>query len=88
MTLAMSVGKRRRYRFHGIHGRHFVQTGAEAGLPKKLVHDAIETIRARTQEVIDTIGDSLPAGFPEEIHASVSKAMLTRLRSLEIAEAE
>ncbi|OED36030.1 toxin HipA [Chromatiales bacterium (ex Bugula neritina AB1)] len=87
MKLAMSVGKHRHYRFHGIHGRHFIQTGAEAGLPKKLVRDAIETIRANTEEAISTIGDSLPNGFPEEIHASVSKAMITRIRSLEIAEA-
>ena len=44
MKMAMSVGKNRHYRFEEIHGRHFIQTGEEAGFPKGLVRGVIEEI--------------------------------------------
>ena len=44
MKLAMSAGCNRHYRIDDIHGRHFIQTGEEAGLPKSLVRAAIEEV--------------------------------------------
>ncbi len=88
MKLAMSVGNNRHYRFHGIHARHFVQTSEEAGLPKTLMRDAIEDIRNKAEDAINTIEEALPDGFPEEIHTSVKEAVTTRLRSLELVGAK
>jgi serine/threonine-protein kinase HipA len=86
MKLAMSVGKSRHYRIDTILGRHFVQTGAQAGLPKSLVLSAIQDIADNAEKAIAQLEAALPADFPEFIHASVSAAMNTRLRSLGLTE--
>jgi serine/threonine-protein kinase HipA len=88
MKLAMSVGENNHYRFDGIHARHFVQTGEEAKLPKRLVRNAIEGIRTQASAAIEQIEGTLPEGFPEEIHASIKAAVTQRLRSLELTEAK
>jgi serine/threonine-protein kinase HipA len=82
MKLAMSVGANRHYKISEILGRHFVQTGEAAGLPKYLVRDAIEAITDTARDAIDRIENALPADFPEAIHNSVKTAMTTRLRNL------
>ena len=84
MKLAMSVGNSRHYRIDTIHGRHFVQTGEEAGLPKSLVLSAIQEIASTAEKAIAQLGSALPAGFPESIHASVSAALKARLSGLEL----
>ncbi len=81
MKLAMSVGDGRHYRIDAIQPRHFAQTGAEAGIPKVLVAEALDEIAAGADEAMARLEHTLPAGFPEEIHASVSAAMKSRLRS-------
>lgn len=52
MKLAMSVGNNNYYRIDRIHARHFVQTGAHAGLPKVLVREAIEEVRAQAEDAL------------------------------------
>lgn len=85
MKLAMSVGDSRHCRIDQIHARHFIQTGADAGLPRSLVPDAIEAIAARANEAIKSIEKSLPNGFPAVIHESVSVAVADRLRSMTLS---
>lgn len=85
MKLAMSVGDNRHYRIDQIHARHFIQTGAEAGLPKSLVPDAIDEIAARANDAIESIEKSLPKGFPAVIHESISAAVADRLRAMTIS---
>lgn len=87
MSMAMSAGSGRHFRMAEIQGRHFIQTGEEAGLPKFLVHSAIEDIIAMSDDAMKRLENELPAGFPEEIHASVDKAMGARLRRLELSSA-
>ena len=82
MRLAMSVGKNRHYKFDEINGRHFIQTGERAGLPKTLVQDAIEIITDTAETELETIELELPADFPEAIHLSVKNALTNRLCSL------
>lgn len=84
MRLAMSVGHNNHYRMSEIHGRHFLQTGAAAGLPKALVRDAIEEMASAAESAIAAIESELPADFPEAIHEAVSDAVMTRLRSLRV----
>ena len=52
------------------------------------MRDAIEDIRNKAEDAINTIEEALPDGFPEEIHTSVKEAVTTRLRSLELVGAK
>jgi serine/threonine-protein kinase HipA len=86
MKLAMAVGKNRHYRIADIHGRHFLQTGEDAGLPKSLVRAAIDDMGDAAGEALQKLEGELPAGFPEEIHVSVKAAVLDRIGALRITE--
>jgi len=88
MKLAMSVGNNRHYRIDQIQARHFVQTGAKAGLPKTLVHKAIEEISDTAENALSKVEKNLPAAFPEEIHASVKAGMTARLHRLALPNDE
>src|SRR3546814_4360660 len=52
MKLAMSVGSKNHYRIDQVHARHFVQTAERAGLPKAIVREAIEEVRAQAENAI------------------------------------
>jgi serine/threonine-protein kinase HipA len=82
--LAMSVGRKNHYRIAEVQGRHFVQTGEAAGVPKKLVENAIEQMAATAETALAEIENELPKGFPEAIHKSVKTAALQRLRALTV----
>lgn len=82
--LAMSVGTNNHYRIADVQGRHFVQTGEAAGVPKKLVQESIELVAATAETALDKIEGALPKGFPEAIHTSVKAAAMQRLRSLKV----
>ncbi|MCP3476105.1 type II toxin-antitoxin system HipA family toxin [Bradyrhizobium sp. CCGUVB1N3] len=84
MKLAMSVGTNNHYRIGEVQGRHFVQTGEAAGVPKKLVHDSIEVVAASAEVAFAKIEGELPKGFPEAIHASVKAAAMQRLGTLKV----
>jgi serine/threonine-protein kinase HipA len=87
MKLAMAVGRNHHYRIAEINGRHFLQTGEEAGLPKSLVRAAIEEIADASGEALQKGESELPPGFPEDIHVSVKNAVLARLGALSMTEA-
>lgn len=82
MKLAMSVGSNNHYRIDQIHARHFLQTGERAGVPKALVREAIEEVHARADDALAQIESALPAGFPADIHESVSAGLRARLPGL------
>jgi serine/threonine-protein kinase HipA len=82
MKLAMAVGTNRHYVVNTITGRHFVQTGEICGLPKKMVQDVIEEVSDTSAAKIDQVVFSLPAGFPEQMAASISQAAKSRISSL------
>lgn len=84
MKLAMSVGTNNHYRIAEVQGRHFVQTGEAAGVPKKLVQESIEGVAAAAEAALAKIENELPKGFPEAIHTSVKAAAMQRLRSLKV----
>ena len=84
MKLAMSVGKSRHYRIEEIHGRHFIQTGDAANLPKSLVNNAIDSMATKADEALRKVEDDLPKDFPPDIHKSISAAMMERLHSLKL----
>lgn len=84
MKLAMSVGSNRHYRMDEIHGRHFVETGARAGLPKRLMAQAIEEIVDNAQSAFATVETELPSEFPMAIHEAVATGVRARARSLAV----
>ncbi len=84
MKLAMSVGTNRHYHTDDIVGRHFVQTAEAAGLPKTLVHNAIEATVDTAQAALAKVEHELPKRFPEAIHASVKAAVIRRLKALRV----
>ncbi|WP_366657215.1 type II toxin-antitoxin system HipA family toxin [Fodinicurvata sp. EGI_FJ10296] len=83
MKLAMSVGDNNHYRIDQIHARHFLQSGDRAGLPRALVREAIEDVRAQTDGAIAHMERSLPADFPAFIHDAVTTGLRARLSALQ-----
>jgi serine/threonine-protein kinase HipA len=84
MRLAMSVGTKRHYRISDILGRHFIQTGEGAGLPKGIVREAIEEIADIAVRAIQKIEGELPADFPEIIHKAVKTGVTDRLSKVQV----
>lgn len=82
MKLAMAVGATNHYRIEAIQRRHFIETASAAGLSKPVIESVIEEIMAVADNVVTQLADELPLRFPKAIHASVSKAVLARLRTL------
>lgn len=83
MTLAMSVGNRNHYRIDEIQTRHFLQTGATAGLSPTLVRKAIEDIAERMPSALTSLENALPADFPQALPASVRAGVERRMRVLQ-----
>ena len=82
--LAMSVGASRHYRMEEIVGRHFVQSGEAAGLPRTLIREALEMMADRAGEAVDRVEQSLPGDFPMQIHRSVKAGLEERLKRLAV----
>jgi serine/threonine-protein kinase HipA len=80
--LAMSVGKSRKYAILNIAGRHFIETGKEAGLGATVMNDAVATILAHAETAPQKALSNMPRDFPAEIHDSILAAMQPRLRLL------
>jgi serine/threonine-protein kinase HipA len=82
MKLAMAVGATNHYRIEGIQRRHFVETAGAAGLSKSAIEGVIEEIVESADDIMARLAHELPLRFPKRIHASVSKAVVARLRTL------
>lgn len=82
MKLAMAVGTNRHYVVHTILGRHFKQTADACGMPATAFDQLVQEIGDTGKEKIDAATGSLPAGFPEEVVDSITKAAKRRVDSL------
>jgi serine/threonine-protein kinase HipA len=82
--LAMSVGTSRHYRMEEIVGRHFVQSGEAAGLPRTLIREALERMADKAGKAVDEVEQSLPGDFPMQIHRSVKAGLEERLKRLAV----
>ncbi len=79
--LAMSIGNNNHYRIETIQIRHFIETSIAAGLSKTLVQSVIDEIVEAKPMALDQLENSLPVGFPEQIHESVAKALTRRIKT-------
>jgi serine/threonine-protein kinase HipA len=83
--LAMSAGDSRKYQILNILGRHFVETGKEAGLGSKIMATVIKDILEQAPSAADRTLAAMPGDFAAEIHESVNHALIARLGPLETA---
>lgn len=82
MRLAMRVGNNGHYRFDDVMGRHFVETGLAAGLPKSLMSKVLDEVVADAPAALESVAKNLPKGFPMEIHDGVSNGVAERLKRI------
>ncbi|MCL4153764.1 UNVERIFIED_CONTAM: hypothetical protein GTU68_013580, partial [Idotea baltica] len=80
--LAMRVGQSNQYNVERIRGRHFVDTGVQAGLSRKRIADLFEVIKSEYQPALDACCQELEPTFPQELIESVSNAMEHRIARL------
>ncbi|MGB3795644.1 MAG: type II toxin-antitoxin system HipA family toxin [Alteraurantiacibacter sp.] len=81
--LAMSAGDNRHYRMNELSGRHFMETGREAGLSVAVIKRVFSKIHEASRSAFETAGQAMPAGFPTEISTAVEVAFNKRLRHLD-----
>lgn len=81
--LAMSVGKSRKYEIINVVGRHFIESGKEAGLGSTIMRQVVTEILEQAGKASDEAVARMPADFAGEIHESITAAMAARLRLLE-----
>jgi serine/threonine-protein kinase HipA len=82
VKLAMFVGDSRHYRIDEIEGRHFVQTVKRARLPESIADNGRSTIADSAKPALAAVEKILPKNFPAEIHESISKGILRRLKRI------
>ena len=80
MRLAMAVGDSRHYRLHEVGPRHFEQTAARAGMPKATVDGILDELVHALPRAIDTVYESLSAGFPAPVRDAIAEGAHQRLK--------
>lgn len=76
MSMAMSLkGKRRHYLWEHMFHRHWLSTAKLCNFPEDEMVHVIERILGEMDQVVDKVSNALPAGFPEDIAASIFAGM-------------
>lgn len=83
--LAMPLGRSKHYKIQNIHGRHFVETAAEAGLPKQLAQNAIISVQENMNTAFKWVASQLPRRFPIYIHDNIKSAAEKKIPLLDSA---
>jgi serine/threonine-protein kinase HipA len=83
--LAMSVGKSHKYKILDITGRHFIETGREAGLGPTIIREVITSVLETAGAATDKAMAAMPDDFSVQIHECIKLAMNSRLGRLEAA---
>lgn len=83
--LAMSIGTNRKYKILDIWGRHFVETGREAGFGRTQIKAMIDDILAKAPSAAEQALARMPNDFAPDIHESIANAIEARLSRLEDA---
>lgn len=83
--LAMSAGLSRKYQILNITGRHFAETGREAGLGPTPIRRAINQILKAAPHALERAREHMPDDFAGTVHDSIARALNNRLAQLEPA---
>jgi serine/threonine-protein kinase HipA len=84
--LAMVAGDNRRNLVHQLQPRHFAQTARAAGIGLKIVQSILEELVDTTRDAMDRVLETLPAGFPMPLAASICAGLLGRLDSVRLSD--
>lgn len=79
MRLAMRAGKSRHYRVEDLLGRHFLETGAAAGLSRERAERIFAEIKGAAAEAFDRAAAAMPAGFPARLAETIRQGFMLRL---------
>lgn len=82
MKLAMRAGKSRYYKVDTLLGRHFVETGAAAGLSAERIDAIFADLRAKAAAAFDRALAQMPADFPQAMAAAIRQGFEQRLARL------
>lgn len=82
MKLAMAVGDRRHYGVDDIVPRHFIQTGARAGLDQDTVSAIFGELGADASPALVKTLAVLPRDFPPAVSGSIARGFEARLAQL------
>lgn len=85
MKLAMAIGKNRHYRVEDIVPRHFLQTAAICGIPKRDVEEIFTEVRDGMDGAIEKTCKAMPKDFPENIAESITNGVTNRMHLFEYA---
>ncbi len=83
--LAMRVGKSNQYNVTKIRGRHFLDTGVQAGLSRKVITELFDSITALAPSAISRAADDLDSQFPDYLVESINQSMTQRLSRLDLS---
>ncbi len=87
LRLAMALrGKNTHYRIRDIQRRHFNTTAQQCGFGPNM-EGIIEDVLGETPRVVEQIGASLPAGFPEDVFESITQGLIQSAERLKRGEA-
>ena len=82
MKLAMRVGKGRHYRVSDIVGRHFVETGLEAGFSREQIAAIFEDIVHQADRALSVALKEMPSDFPAPLVDSIERSIPRRIALL------
>jgi len=80
--LAMRVGESNQYAVERIQGRHFVHTGVQAGLSRRVIANLFDSIHAETEKAVVKTCEELDSNFPNDLVDSVCSGIQRRLARL------
>jgi len=80
--LAMRLGSSNQYNVERIRGRHFVDTGVQAGLSRPAIKQIMDEIGDTATSAMDKTVTALPKHFPMALVDSVSDAITHRISRL------
>jgi serine/threonine-protein kinase HipA len=86
--LAMTAGDNRRSLIHQLQPRHFVQTARRAGIGAAIVRSIVEELAHSVKDAVETVIETLPAGFPMKLAESIRAGLLGRVDGLRLTDPE
>lgn len=82
MKMAMSIGRKRHYRFDTIMPRHFVETAEESRLPAGSVREMMDDLKKTIEPAIHNTMKSMPKNFPKDLMNSIKDGIFSRAQLL------
>ena len=76
------VGQSNQYNVERLQARHFIDTGIECGLSRKVINQILESTRDEATACVEKTLANLPKGFDERLAGSIAAGVKHRLQRL------